>query len=309
MAFKTAGPPMCRTGPTSHMGKDLLPAHRSDTVIWRDESLAGAEWLRGTYSDFAYAPHAHDADCLAVITRGALRIRAAGCEVIARRGDMFLANADVLHAGWPIDDAGWSLRTMYVSLDRLRAVLTGEPVTSTGTLCGPFVQDPDLCARLIAAHECSEGVGSGLRRDEALVAFTDRLFARYVRPARLDDAIDSAPRAVRRAREFLDAHIDTRISLPDLAGITGLPPSRLLRAFARAVGMSPHAYQRQVRLRHATTLIRAGTSISDAALAAGFADQAHFTRLFRATMGITPGAYQRAYRRGGATSPALTALR
>ena len=73
----------------------------------------------------------------------------------------------------------------------------------------------------------------------------------------------------------------TRISLQDLAGVTGLPPSRLLRAFGRAVGMSPHAYQRQVRLRHATTLIRAGTAISDAALAAGFADQAHFTRLFR----------------------------
>jgi AraC-like DNA-binding protein len=274
------------------------PPHRCDTVIWRDDALAGAEWLRGTFNDFSYAPHAHDTDCLAVITRGAIRIRAAGREFIARPGDVFAANADVLHAGWPIDDAGWSLRTMYVSLDRLRAVLTGETVTSTGTLCGPFVQDPELWARLLAAHECSEGVASALRRDEALVAFTDRLFARYVRPIRLDDRADTAPRAVRRAREFLDAHVDTRISLQDLAGVTGLPPSRLLRAFARAVGLSPHAYQRQVRLRHATTLIRAGTSISEAALAAGFADQAHFTRLFRRTMGIPPGAYQRAYRRG-----------
>jgi AraC-like DNA-binding protein len=278
--------------------RDVTPAHRCDTVIWRDDALAGAEWLRGTFSDFAYSPHAHDADCLAVITRGALRIRAGGREFVARQGDMFAANADVLHAGWPIDDAGWSLRTMYVDLDRLRGVLTGEPVTRTGTLCGPHLQDAELAARLVAAHECSEGVASGLRRDEALVAFTDRLFARYVRPARLDDRADTAPRAVRRAREFLDAHVDTRISLQDLAGVTGLPPSRLLRAFARAVGLSPHAYQRQVRLRHATTLIRGGTSISEAALAAGFADQAHFTRLFRRTMGIPPGAYQRAYRRG-----------
>jgi AraC-like DNA-binding protein len=275
---------------------ELTLPHRCDTVIWRDDALAGAEWLRGTFSDFAYAPHAHDADCLAVITRGALRIRAGGREFVAREGEMFAANAEVLHAGWPIDGAGWSLRTMYVDLDRLRGVLTGEPVTSTGTLCGPHLQDPELAARLVAAHECSEGVASGLRRDEALVAFTDRLFARYVRPARLDDRADTAPRAVRRAQEFLDAHVDTRISLQDLAGVTGLPPSRLLRAFARAVGLSPHAYQRQVRLRHATTLIRGGTSISEAAAAAGFADQAHFTRLFRRTMGIPPGAYQRAYR-------------
>jgi AraC-like DNA-binding protein len=278
------------------MTRDVAP-HRCDTVIWRDDALAGAEWLRGTFSDFAYAPHAHDADCLAVITRGALRIRAGGGEFIARQGDMFAANADVLHAGWPIDDAGWSLRTMYVDLARLRGVLTGERSTRTGMLCGPHVQDPELASRLVAAHECSEGVALALRRDEALVSFTERLFARHVRPARLDDRVDTAPQAVRRAREFLDAHMDTRISLQDLAGVTGLPPSRLLRAFARAVGLSPHAYQRQVRLRHATTLIRGGTSISDAALAAGFADQAHFTRLFRRTMGIPPGAYQRAYRR------------
>jgi AraC-like DNA-binding protein len=284
------------------MPRDVLPAHRCDTVIWRDEALAGAEWLRGRYSDFSYAPHAHDADCLAVITRGQLRIRAGGREFVARQGDMFAANADVLHAGWPIDDAGWSLRTMYVDLDRLRGVLSGEPVRHTGTLCGPHVQDPELAARLVAAHECSEGVASGLRRDEALVAFTDRLFARYVRPLRPDDRAGTAPRAVRLAQEFLDAHVDTRISLQDLARVTGLPPSRLLRAFARAVGLSPHAYQRQVRLRHATTLIRGGTSISDAAASAGFADQAHFTRLFRRTMGIPPGAYQRAYRRGSRTT-------
>ena len=238
----------------------MLTAHRCDTVIWRDEALAGAEWLRGTYRDFAYAPHVHDAACLAVITRGALRIRAVGREFIARPGDVFAANADVLHSGWPVDEAGWSLRTMYVGLDRLRTVLTGEAATGTGTLSGPFVQDPDLWARLVAAHECSEGVASGLRRDEALIAFTDRLFARYVRPVRPEARVDTAPRAVRRAQEFLDANVDTRISLQDLAGVTGLPPSRLLRAFARAVGMSPHAYQRQVRLRHATALIRPDAS-------------------------------------------------
>lgn len=279
------------------MSRDLSPP-RCDTAIWRDAALADAEWLRGTYSDFSYAPHVHDAACLAVITRGALRIRARGGEFVARPGDVFAANADVLHAGWPIDDAGWSLRTVYVDIDRLRTVLTGETTRGTGTLCGPFVQDPELWCRLVAAHECSEGAASGLRRDEALMAFTDRLFARYVRPARLDDRVCPAPQAVRLAREFLDARVDTRVSLRDLAAVSGLPPSRLLRAFARAVGLSPHAYQRQARLRHATALIRGGTSISDAALAAGFADQAHFTRLFRQTMGIPPGAYQRAYRRG-----------
>jgi AraC-like DNA-binding protein len=269
-----------------------LPA-RSDTAIWRDDTLAHAEWLRGSYRDFAYAPHAHDAECLAVITAGRLRIRAAGQEFIARAGDMFAAPAGLLHAGWPIDDDGWSLRTVYLDLSRLQALVAGEDTAFPGSLAGPHLQDPELAARFIAAHESSERRAPALLRDETLLAFADRLFRRHLRPVRLRDGADAAPDAVRRAREFLDAHVDTRVSLQDLARIGGLPPWQLLRAFARAVGQSPHAYQRQVRLQRATALIRRGHPIGDAAVSAGFADQAHFTRLFRRTMGLSPGAYRR----------------
>jgi AraC-like DNA-binding protein len=274
------------------------PGYRCDTAIWHDDALAHAEWLRGSFSDFAYAPHAHDAECLAVITRGRLRIRAAGREFIARAGDMFAANAGLLHAGWPVDGAGWSLRTVYLDLSRLQALLAGEDTALPGTLAGPHLEDAELSACLVTLHECSERRAPALQRDEALLAFADRLFRRHVRPVRVDDRRTVAPDAVRRAREFLDAHLDTRVSLREVAGASGLPPSRLVRAFARATGLSPHAYQRHVRLQHATALIRRGHPIGAVAIAAGFADQAHFTRLFRRAMGLSPGAYQRAWRRG-----------
>src|SRR6476620_6727107 len=95
-------PPPCRTGAEVIMQRASHAAYRCDTVIWRDDGLAQAEWLKGTFSDFSYAPHVHDAACLAVITRGAIRIRAAGIEFTARAGDVFAANADVRHQGWPI---------------------------------------------------------------------------------------------------------------------------------------------------------------------------------------------------------------
>jgi AraC-like DNA-binding protein len=275
------------------MPRAARPAAPPTTVIWRSPPIEGAEWLRGSYSDFSYAPHAHDAECLCVLTRGAIRIRAGGAEVIARQGDVFTAHTGAMHAGWPIDADGWSLRTVYVDLADLHTLSRDGGRHRAGTLDGPLVRDPELAARLVTAHECSEGSAPALRRDEALIAFADHLFERHVRPAQPAGAPGLAPQAVRRAREFLDAHLDVRVSLADLAAVTDLPASRLLRAFARAVGMSPHVYQRLGRLRYATALIRDGWAISQAALAAGFADQAHFTRLFQRTMGMPPGAYQR----------------
>jgi AraC-like DNA-binding protein len=271
------------------------PRHRCTTALWRDDSLAGAEWLRGTFSDFSYAPHAHDAHCLAVITRGAIRIRARGSELVARAGDVFAANVGEMHAGWPIDEQGWSLRSVYLDLARLQSLVNGGVRAPAATMSGPFITDRDLATRLVAAHEGSEGAVSALRRDEAFIDFAGCLVERYVRPSPRDETVDCAPGAVRRAREFLDAHLDTRVSLRDLADVADLPPTRLLRAFARAVGVSPHVYQRQARLRYGTRLIREGRSLSEAAAAAGFADQPHFTRLFHRTMGLPPGAYQRAW--------------
>jgi AraC-like DNA-binding protein len=58
--------------------------------------------------------------------------------------------------------------------------------------------------------------------------------------------------------------------------------------------MTPGDYQRQLRLRTARRLIGQGSSISAAAVQAGFADQSHLTRWFGRYYGITPGGYRAA---------------
>jgi len=60
-------------------------------------------------------------------------------------------------------------------------------------------------------------------------------------------------------------------------------------AFRSAFGLPPHAWQVQVRLARARTLIRAGIPIAAVAAATGFADQSHLTRIFKRSYGYTPG--------------------
>lgn len=272
---------------------------KTATSIWLAPDL-GAELLRGRYTDFSYDVHTHERACFALLTWGAIRIRMRGGEFVARRGDLYAIDADEPHAGWPVDAAGWSQRTLYVDLAHLRALLGDDAGARlrAARLAGPIIRDPELASALYGVHRCSQEDGPALYRGERYLAFAARLLARHT----LDGAapvlagVGREERAVRLAREFLDQRLDDNLRLEDIAAAAGLPPFRLFRAFSRDTGMTPHAYQRQARIRVASQLIRGGMALSEAAAAAGFADQAHLTRSFRRVRGVTPGAYRTAVR-------------
>ena len=68
----------------------------------------------------------------------------------------------------------------------------------------------------------------------------------------------------------------------------------LIAAFKRALGLTPHAYLTQLRLRAALRQLQAGQSLADAASAAGFYDQSALHKHFKRSFGITPLQYVRA---------------
>jgi AraC-like DNA-binding protein len=98
------------------------------------------------------------------------------------------------------------------------------------------------------------------------------------------------------ARDRLLAELTDPPSLAALAAQAGVSRFQLLRRFAQVHGCTPHAFLTQQRAERARTLIASGVRLADAAVACGFADQAHMTRLFTRQFGFTPGAWQRARR-------------
>jgi AraC-like DNA-binding protein len=270
------------------------------TKIWCAKELGAAELLRGRFADYSYDIHTHDKACFALITRGAIRIRTRGAEFVARAGDLYAIDADEPHAGWPVDAEGWSLRTLYVDVNELQRMLLPGATIGAPKLTGPIIQDPKLVSLFLGVHYCSETAGPSLKREEHFLDFIGRLFERHTTRTVPPRRGGREERAVSLARDFLDHNLDQQIQLMDIASVSGVPPVRLFRAFERAMGMSPHRYQRQARVRFACGLIRLGHPLASVAAAAGFADQPHLTRSFRRTMGVTPGAYAEALLAGGA---------
>jgi len=103
-----------------------------------------------------------------------------------------------------------------------------------------------------------------------------------------------SPTAMRRVRDYIDAHLGDSIELVQLSGIAGLSMFHFARQFKHSEGMSPHYYLVSRRVERAKELL-AGTnlSLSEIAFAVGFADQSHLTRHFRQIAHTTPGQFRR----------------
>ena len=78
-----------------------------------------------------------------------------------------------------------------------------------------------------------------------------------------------------------------------MAEAARLSSRRFREVFASQVGLSCRQYLLWVRLESALRELARGSSLTQAALAAGFADGAHLTRTFRRMMGIPPSAIAR----------------
>ena len=76
-----------------------------------------------------------------------------------------------------------------------------------------------------------------------------------------------------------------------LASALGLSQDRLEKRFRRAVGTTPKRLASILRLRRAVEAYRAGETLTRTAADAGYFDQSHFNRAFRAATGLTPRAF------------------
>jgi AraC-like DNA-binding protein len=262
--------------------------------MWRADDLGGLELFRATVSEFAFRPHAHAEFFLALTEAGLAMPTYRGDRHVIGPGDLIVLNPEEAHAGGPPAEGSWAYRALYPSPGLMREITAefpGErlPRPEFG---GDVVRDREVAAHLRRFHRLSESPGSGpLEREAHLAEALVLLVGRHAAPPRAPRSPGRERQAVRLSLEYLEAHAEQSVTLPALARFAGLSAFHLCRVFREAVGMTPHAYQTQVRVRRAKSLLQAGLPITLAAAEAGFYDQAHLNRHFKRIVGLTPGRY------------------
>jgi transcriptional regulator of acetoin/glycerol metabolism len=102
-----------------------------------------------------------------------------------------------------------------------------------------------------------------------------------------------SPSTMRRVCEYIEQNFSERIQIAELAGIANLSVYHFARQFRLSAGVTPHIYITRKRIEVARTMLtQTDLSVTEVALAAGFSDQSHFTRIFRHFIGTTPGRFR-----------------
>lgn len=93
-----------------------------------------------------------------------------------------------------------------------------------------------------------------------------------------------------KIREYIDTNLDTDLSIDRLAAEVYISPYHFARLFRETFDMPPHRYVMQMRIARAAHLLHSEQerTITDIALATGFASHAHLTCAFKRHMGQTP---------------------
>lgn len=99
---------------------------------------------------------------------------------------------------------------------------------------------------------------------------------------------------MRRVMDFVQAHLGQDLSLETLAQQTGFSPYHFARLFRQTTGESPHQFVLRQRIARAQRLLaERDMPVAQVALESGFADQSHFTQVFKRQLGLTPSVYRR----------------
>ena len=117
--------------------------------------------------------------------------------------------------------------------------------------------------------------------------------------ARVEDVppTGSVPAWLTHAQELLTDQCTEALSIASVATAVGVHPAHLARNFSRFFKRSPGEHLRRSRVaRAAALLLETNLPLVEIALSCGFADQSHFTNVFKRYKGLSPAAYRSTFR-------------
>lgn len=267
-----------------------------DFEFWQDERMPYVETRRSCFSRTCYKSHSHPTFSIGAIDEGNSVFQSSfGTEQKISAGTLVIVPAHIEHSCNPLPDQVWSYQMLHLNISWLNqwyAEFQKEGFDLNLPQHRPLIiKDENLYQAFSDMNETLfDSQKLILEKEQSLIyCLTQLLLPHFI--------LEEIQKTQYLYESFLDLiHIikssERFISLEELAQQVGLSRYAIIRLFKANVGLTPHAFQINLKINQARAQLKQGIPLVELAVNLGFSDQSHFHKAFKAHTGITPRQFQ-----------------
>lgn len=264
--------------------------------FWQDGRMPYVETRRSCFSRTCYKSHSHPTFSIGAIDEGNSVFQSSfGTAQKISAGTLVIVPAHIEHSCNPLPDQAWSYQMLHLDISWLNqwyAEFQKEGFDLNLPQHRPLIiKDENLYQAFSDMNETLfDSQKLILEKEQSLIyCLTQLLLPHFI--------LEEIQKTQYLYESFLDlVHIikssERFISLEELAQQVGLSRYAIIRLFKANVGLTPHAFQINLKINQARAQLKQGIPLAELAVNLGFSDQSHFHKAFKAHTGITPRQFQ-----------------
>lgn len=267
----------------------------SDTFNYQHiDELPGLTIGEATSAQFSFQPHFHLDYHIGLVTKGVLHQTWRGEKHSLTLGDICFIPPDVVHNGSEQGKDKYHLTTFRITPNRLKTFFFDSQYNDFQNQLAPnAINNPLLAKSLLQLKDSFQSEKHGLHQETLLTASMAELLRILNKKPTRGEGHELGKQEFIKIRDYCEANIQNKITLDELAILSGLTRFQFIRRFQKQIGLAPHAWLMRLRLEKACfSLASSNAMIADIATDNGFYDQSHFNRMFKMAYQIAPSQYR-----------------
>lgn len=264
--------------------------------FWQDGRMPYVETRRSCFSRTCYKSHSHPTFSIGAIDEGNSVFQSSfGTAQKISAGTLVIVPAHIEHSCNPLPEQAWSYQMLHLDISWLNqwyAEFQKEGFDLNLPQHRPLIiKDENLYQAFSDMNETLfDSQKLIFEKEQSLIyCLTQLLLPHFI--------LEEIQKTQYLYESFLDLiHIikssERFISLEELAQQVGLSRYAIIRLFKANVGLTPHAFQINLKINQARAQLKQGIPLAELAVNLGFSDQSHFHKAFKAHTGITPRQFQ-----------------
>ncbi|EPP8764926.1 AraC family transcriptional regulator [Acinetobacter baumannii] len=264
--------------------------------FWQDRRMPYVETRRSCFGRTCYKSHSHPTFSIGAIDEGNSVFQSSfGTAQKISAGTLVIVPAHVEHSCNPMPNQAWSYQMLHLDLAWLNQ-LYSEFQEQGLDLHIP--QHKPLIIKEESLYEAFTEMNETLFDAQKLIFEKEQsllhCLIHLLLPHFILEEIQKPQYLYKDFLKLIDviSSSEAFISLEELAQRVGLSRYAIIRLFKANVGLTPHAFQINLKINQAREQLKQGVPLAELAVNLGFSDQSHFHKAFKAHTGVTPRQFQ-----------------